>query len=125
MASYEISSTQISQLNGQGFTVLPGALPSSILKRWQGLAEQLEAKALVAHEQSEQIHGACVIEDPVGPRLMRFDDVLGIDPSAVIELLACPAMMAVAREMCGRHVIPLQLDILYKHQHPHPVILWH
>ncbi|MFT4941516.1 MAG: hypothetical protein ACI88A_004586 [Paraglaciecola sp.] len=125
MSSYKISTAQKAQIEGQGFTLLPAALPSGILKRWQKLAQQLETNALDAHERSKQTHGACVIQDPVGPRLMRYDDVLGIDPSAVIELLACPAMIAVARELCGRNAIPLQLDILYKHQHPHPVIMWH
>lgn len=59
------------------------------------------------------------------PRLMRHDDILEIDHDAVLDLLACPAMMAVAREFSGRGTVPLQLDILYKHEHPHPVILWH
>jgi len=125
MPSYEITSAQKHQLLSDGFSLLPGALPMNILERWRDLAERLESEALAAHERSEQIHGACVIQDPVGPRLIRFDDVLGVDPLAVIDLLACPAMMAVAREMCGRGAIPLQLDIVYKHQHPHPVILWH
>lgn len=125
MSSYEMASDQKNQLKVQGFTLLSNALPKSILQRWQRLAEQLEKKALIAHEQSTPMHGGCVIEDPVGPRVMRIDDVLVLDPSAVIELLSCPAMMTVARELCGRGAIPLQLDILYKHQHPHPIIMWH
>ncbi len=123
--SFTISDEQQAQLLGDGYTLLPTALPDALLSRWQTLAERLEHEALAAYHNGDQMHGACVIEDPVGPRVMRVDDVLGTDPDAVLELLACPAMLAVARDLCGRGAIPLQLDILYKHQHPHPVILWH
>jgi hypothetical protein len=123
--AFETTSDQRQQLVTDGFVHLPAALPSDLLIRWRDLAERLEADALEAHQRNEPLHGACVIEDPVGPRLMRFDDLLGADPDAVLDLLACPAMMAVAREMCGRGAVPLQLDILFKHQHPHPIILWH
>jgi hypothetical protein len=125
MHDYDITLEQKGKLLEDGFTRLPDALPAELLQRWRQLAESLEAQAMDAHARSEQLHGACVIEDPVGPRLMRFDDVFGRDPAAVLDLLACPAMMAVARDLCGHDVVPLQLDILYKHQHPHPIILWH
>jgi len=125
MMNYATTAKQRNQLLEDGFVVLPGALPRELLTRWRDLAERLESSALEAHARNERLHGACVIEDPVGPRLMRYDDILAQDPDAVLDLLACPAMMAVAREMCGGEAVPLQADILYKHQHPHPVILWH
>ncbi|MDJ0654920.1 MAG: phytanoyl-CoA dioxygenase family protein [Xanthomonadales bacterium] len=125
MQKYHISDAQKAASLQDGYTRLPNALPPELLRRWRELAETLESRALQAHARTERIHGACVIEDPVGPRLMRFDDILGEDPDAVLELLACPAMLAVARDLCGPGVVPLQLDILYKHQHPHPVIAWH
>lgn len=125
MPAFETSSGQRRQLLDEGFVLLPGALPAALLDRWRQLAARLERAALKAHARGESLHGACVVADPVGPRLMRYDDVLGVDGDAVLDLLACPAMMAVARELCGRGVVPMQLDILYKHQHPHPVIKWH
>ena len=125
MPAFETTSKQRQQLLTDGVVLVPGALPSDLLARWRHLAERLEVNALEAHARNESLHGACIIEDPVGPRLMRYDDVLGEDGDAVLDLLACPAMMAVAREMCGRGVVPMQLDIVYKHQHPHPVIIWH
>jgi len=108
-----------------GDTLLPGALPSDLLARWRDVAERLKDKALDAHTRNEHLHGVCVIDYPDGPRLMRYDDILGVEADAVLDLLACPAMMAVARELCGRGVVPLQLDILFKHQHPDSVVLWH
>jgi hypothetical protein len=125
MTTFETTPEQRQQLSKEGFSLLPGALPFDLLTRWQRIAKRLEMEALDAHARNESRHGACVIEDPAGPRLIRQDDILGEHIDAVLDLLACPAMMAIAREMCGRGVVPLQADILYKHQHPHPVIKWH
>ncbi|MEY8214304.1 MAG: phytanoyl-CoA dioxygenase family protein [Colwellia sp.] len=125
MSLYQINLSQKEQLTKKGFTLLSAALPKKLLDRWRDLALKLESEALSAYHKSKATHGACIIQDPIGPRLMRYDDVLNVDPEAVLDLLSCPAMMAIARELCGRGAIPLQLDILYKHQHPHPVILWH
>ena len=125
MTNYQTTPEQREQLLDDGFVLLSEALPPDLLARWQRIAASYEAQALEAHARNDARQGACVVEDPVGPRLIRQDDILGQDGDAVLELLACPAMMAVAREMCGRGVVPLQADILYKHQHPHPVVSWH
>ena len=115
MPNYETTAEQRAQLSSDGFALLAGALTDGLLSRLRDLAERLEATALEAHSRNESLHGDCVIEDPVGPRLMRYDDILGQDADAVLDLLACPAMMAVAREMCGDDAVPLNVDILYKH----------
>ncbi|MBY4677670.1 phytanoyl-CoA dioxygenase family protein [Marinobacterium arenosum] len=125
MSHYTIDKQQQQQFLTNGYIRLDNALPAKLLNRWQQLAQQLESEAMNAHHQGQPLHGACVVEDPVGPRVMRVDDIFAIDPDAALDLLACPAMMAVARELCGRGAVPLQLDILYKQQHPHPVIKWH
>ncbi len=125
MPRFLTTQEQRHKLLTDGYVSLQEALPADLLDRWRDLAERLEADALGAHERSEHLHGTCVVEDPVGSRLMRYDDVLAVDRDAVLDLLACPAMIAVARDLCGRGAVPLQVDILYKHHHPHPVILWH
>ncbi|OED43337.1 hypothetical protein ACH42_10390 [Endozoicomonas sp. (ex Bugula neritina AB1)] len=125
MPIFATQPAQKQQLLKDGYIHLQSALPETLLERWRNLAARLEQDALRAHARSDALHGACVIEDPVGPRLMRFDDVLAVDPEAVLDLLACPAMMAVAREFGGEGTVPVQMDILYKQQHPHPVVLWH
>lgn len=122
---FNIGSDLQKKLLTDGFVSLPGAVPSGLIERWRALADRLETAALEAHDKSERIHGACVIEDPVGPRLMRQDDLLLIEPDATLDLLACSGMLAVARDLCGRGSVPLQMDLLFKHQHPHPIILWH
>lgn len=122
---FEISSAQRDKLLTDGFVGLEGAIPSELLERWRHIADACETRALEAHAQGLQLPGACVINDLVGPRLMRQDDLLALDTEALMDLLACPAMMAVMRELCGRGCVPLQSDVLFKHQHPHPVIQWH
>jgi hypothetical protein len=122
---FTITPEQKDKLLTDGFVSLPGAVPPDLIERWRKLADKFQSAALEAHNKSERSHGACVIEDPVGPRLMRQDDVLGLEPEATLDTLACPGMIAVARDLCGRGTVPLQMDLLYKHQHPHPVILWH
>lgn len=125
MPTYETTTDQRNQLLSDGFALLPEAISSEQLSRFREIAAQLEIEALDAHAKGVRLHGACVIEDPVGPRLMRFDDILETHGDEVLDLLACPAMIAVARELCGRGAVPLQCDILYKQQHPHPVVAWH
>lgn len=125
MPAYQTTLEQQQQLLERGYTALPGALPPELLNRWRNIADQMETNAMEKHHAGERLHGACIINDPVGPRLMRYDDILQVDAEAVLDLLACPAMMAVAREFCGRGTVPIQMDILYKHQHPHPVVIWH
>lgn len=122
---YDISEQQKTQLREAGYVRLPDALSPELLEQWRGIADKLEASALEAHSNGDRLAGACVIEDPVGPRLMRYDDLHAVETDASLDLLACPGMMAVARELCGEGTVPLQMDLLYKHQHPHPVIIWH
>ena len=94
MPTYHITVEQQQQILNQGYTRLDAALPVELLSRWRNIAEQLEAQAMEKHHAGEFLHGACVVDDPVGPRLMRYDDILQVDPEAVLDLLACPAMMA-------------------------------
>jgi hypothetical protein len=121
----QLTDAQVTEVRGRGWTVVSGGLSPEGLARWRSLADEAEAHALSAQAEGRRIHGACVVQDPVGPRLMRFDDLLGAAPEDVLDLLACPAMRAVSRQLCGPGAVPLQVDLLYKHSHPHPVIQWH
>lgn len=125
VASYETTEKQRQQLLQDGFVLLESAIGSDQLAQWQSIAEELEANALAAHSEGSHLHGACVIDSSVGPRLTRFDDILETHTDAALDLLSSPGMMAVARDLCGRGVVPLQMDILFKHQHPHSEIKWH
>lgn len=81
------------------YTLLPDALPPEFLTRWQELAATLETRVTQAHERGDSMRNACVIDDPVGPRLMRSDDLREYVSDVVLALLACPGMMAAAREL--------------------------
>jgi hypothetical protein len=124
MPTYTTTALQKEELLGRGYTALPEAIPAELLDRLQKMAERLEVKAMRDHENGTLTHAA-VITDPVGNRLARYDDILREDPDTVLDLLASPAMMAVFRDLCGKNAAPIQVDILYKQQHPHPVVIWH
>lgn len=119
------TSAQNDQLQRDGYLKFETAAPQADIMRWHGIADTLQSEALERYASGSQMHGACVIEDPVGARLMRVDNLLYHAADAILDLMACSAMMAIARDFCGPTCIPVQSDILYKHQHPHPVISWH
>lgn len=120
-----ISNTLIEQYQEDGYTLFTQALPIELLERLRHIADDFEQRALAIHHQGQQPPHACVIEDPVGPRLMRYDDIFLEAMDTTLDLLATPTMLNIAKHLCGDGAIPLQCDILYKHQHPHPVINWH
>ncbi len=125
MTSFCIPDSALQSYQDKGYLLLKNALPDSQLSRWQMLATNLEQQALADHHNGQALSHACVVQDPVGPRLMRYDDVFNPAWDDTLALLATPAMLAVAQRICGEGAVPLQIDILYKHQHPHPVINWH
>ncbi|WP_051216533.1 phytanoyl-CoA dioxygenase family protein [Ferrimonas futtsuensis] len=125
MRNYQLTPDQRRLFSRQGLLRLPGSFPPQLVHRWRQVASHLEQQALEAHSQGVHGRDFCVIEDPVGPRLMRYDNLLSYATELVLDTLACPAMMALARELCGPGAVPLNLGLFYKHQHPHPVINWH
>jgi len=125
MSTLETTSKQREDLLDRGYTSFPGGLPPELLERWQKLATRLEEEAMEVHNNGDHIPTACMADGPDGKRLMRHNDILAKDPDAVLDLLACPTMMAIFRELCGKNAVPMQVDILYKQQHPHPVVIWH
>lgn len=120
-----VSKEHIQQYQQKGYTLFSNALPTELLVTWRKLADTLEQKALAQHLSGEHSSHACIINDPVGPRLMRYDNLFAEEMDATLALLATPAMIDIAKQLCGDGAIPLQIDLLYKHQHPHPVINWH
>lgn len=122
---FEISPEQREQLVNKGYILIPSGISAELLDRLRNLAQRLEQEAMEIHATGESPPRTCIIKDPVGHRVMRRDDIIEDDADAVLDLLASPGMMAVARELCGRGTVPMHTDILYKHSHPHPVILWH
>ena len=125
LPTFETSSQQREQLLNDGYVLLPNALPNDILVYWQELAERLHADALAAHADGNSMTGACVLDGTNGATVIRIDDIHTHDHDAVLNLLSCPALMAVARDFCGQGTVPLQLDILFKHAGPESVIMWH
>lgn len=113
-------------IEGDGFYLMKGVIPPALINKWQQLAAQFESTALHAHRQNQQIPaGTCVVEDAVGPRVMRVDDLYVNAHESLRELLSLEPFVAMTRALVGPHALVIQSDLLYKHQHPHPVIKWH
>ena len=120
-----MSDSAINQFKGSGYLLLENALPSPLLQKWRDIADALEQQAMNEHKQGLISSDYCVVQDPVGPRLMRYDNMLELQTEASLDLLACPAFITLSEKLCGLGAIPIAMDILYKQQHPHPVINWH
>tara|TARA_R110001599_G_scaffold184247_3_gene377741 strand:+ start:433 stop:1323 length:891 start_codon:yes stop_codon:yes gene_type:complete len=108
-----------------GFCLVEEGISKETLHRLRVIADGIEKRALSLHHEGQALQGACVTNDPVGPRIMRFDDLHLKYTSDLLDLLASPSLLKVIKEFSGATSVVLQADILYKHQHPHPVVKWH
>ncbi|MCE7994689.1 MAG: phytanoyl-CoA dioxygenase family protein [Roseivirga sp.] len=108
-----------------GYLLFPKAIPQELLKKWQQLADNIESAALAAHALGDRMEKACVVEDKIGPRLMRFDELYLSHTQALLELLSIDTMQGIIKELSGPSSVVIYCDLLFKHQHPHPVIKWH
>lgn len=125
MSNFNISDADIRQFKTSGYLLLENALPQSILQQWRAIANELEQRALDGYEQGAISSDYCIIEDPIGSRLMRYNNMLELQTEASLTLLSCPAFIALSEQLCGLGAIPLTMDVLYKQQYPHPIVNWH
>lgn len=120
-----ISEQQVCEFKKQGVLHLPNAIPESLLQQWQKQARTLEQDVEQAHSSGHQIAGVLIEQGQHRSHLSRYCDIYARDPHLCLDLLACPALIAIARQLCGRGVIPLAMDLLYKQPYPCSQILWH
>lgn len=125
MANYTITPEQKAQFEGPGYVAFPDAVPPELLTRLRAMADRLEAQALEDHAQNLNTGKAAVFDTATGPVLERVDKLLEWSPDEVLDLLATPAMLAIAREFCGQDAVPIEMDMLYKRQHPNGYVIWH
>lgn len=113
------------QLSANGFVLIRDAIPPALLTRLRMAADLLEATSLANFAAGRPDSHAAIFDTADGPVLERLDKLLEANPEIVLELLACPAMMAVARELCGEGAVPIEMDLLFKRQHPNGYVIWH
>lgn len=116
---------QKKQLLTDGYVLLPAAVPRPLLERLQAMAARLEADRLADYAAGRRNPHTAIFETADGPVLERLDKLLEADRECALDLLATPAMMAVAREFCGQGAVPLEMDVLFKRQHPNGYVIWH
>lgn len=125
MKKYKITPEQRKEFIDKGFLVLPNAIPANLLAKWQDLLSELNENALKLYSKSLEVPNCCFIEGLDKPLLTRVNDLLAFYPDDVLDVLACPAMLAIALDFCGPDAVPLQCDALFKHNHPESAISWH
>lgn len=129
MPTFELTQQQKDSYAEKGFTRIPGAIGPTLLTRLRNMADGLRDAATHEHENGRDVHGCCFdrydVGDDAGDRLVRYNDLHGVEADTILDLLACPPVMAVFRELAGRYAVPLQVDLLYKHAHTRSVVAWH
>lgn len=125
MSDYQVTTDQITAFRTQGFLVLKNAVPEQLLRELQASLSEFNDKALAVHGTSSQLPNTSYLMDNGTPLLSRVNDLISVSPEKVLDLLASPAMMAIARDLSGPNTIPLQCDALFKHPLPESVVLWH
>lgn len=96
-----------------------------MLGRLREMSDRLEADLLSARAAGEATPHAAIFDTGAGPVLERVDKLLEHEADCVIDLLALPSMMGIARDLCGRGCVPIEMDLLLKRQHPNGYVIWH
>ncbi|MEC8082918.1 MAG: phytanoyl-CoA dioxygenase family protein [Pseudomonadota bacterium] len=125
MSEFYITDTQKESYLTNGYVHFKGAIPLSLIERWQDKAEQLEKEGLKRYTEGEASTSIAISQDTVGPRVMRYNNVNAAESQLSSELLSSHAMVMIYRELCGAGCIPINMDLIYKQQHPHPIVNWH
>ncbi|PIQ47366.1 MAG: phytanoyl-CoA dioxygenase [Cytophagales bacterium CG12_big_fil_rev_8_21_14_0_65_40_12] len=113
------------QLLKNGFQVFSKAMPNDLLQQWRSIVDVIENNALDLHTKGSALEGACIVEDSVGARLIRLDNLFYHYPNQLLCLLSMAPLLELIKEIVGPHAVFTQCDLLIKHQHPHPTIRWH
>lgn len=125
MTTFEITPDQKKAFETEGFLVLKNAIPEKLLTKWRKLLDDFNQTAVTSHLHGATPQNTSFIENGSTPLLGRVNDLLRIFPDALLEVMASPAIMAIARDLCGPNAIPLQSDVLFKHKHPTSAVIWH
>lgn len=122
---YSIKPDQKDKLIKEGFLLIPNAIADNLLSQWQDLTHELSQRVATGELQSFEAQNMHIVDNKGISILTRCNDLLGIYPDAVLNLLSSPPLLAIAEELCQPGAVPLQCDVLFKHQYADSAILWH
>jgi len=105
----------------KGFTSITKGISDELLYRLQNMAEKFENDIIQKHKKGISTVNACISNE----KLIRYNNIIGIDYDTTLDLLASPSMMTVFRDICGKGAVPLMVDLLYKQPSSDSVVLWH
>jgi hypothetical protein len=108
-----------------GYQLFSNVLNDDLLKQWRDITDEIEKKAMRLYSVGSSLDGACIVQDSVGPRLIRYDNLFFEYPEQLLKLLSIPPLLKIIKLIAGPTSVFTQCDLLIKHQHPHPVVRWH
>ncbi len=126
-----ISAEDVRTFETRGYLTIADALPAGTLARWRALSDDLAAHALAGVSTSQgavrngrQIQAA-LFRKGITPVPTRINNLVEQEAEAVLDLLALPALRAVAEVLAGPDAVILSVDLLFKQPHPAGPVLWH
>ena len=124
-APFAISEDQIAAIRKEGFVLLPNVLTPRQLIEWQKKLSELNEFAVGACNTQAQPTNMGFAESHGQTLLTRVNDLFAYYPDAVLDLMASPAILNIARGFGGEDIVPLQCDALFKQFYEHSEVLWH
>ena len=112
-----LSTEQLVAFRDDGFVHLPGLVPPPLLARLHALFDEL----LVPGDGTEQV----LLERGSDRVVVNLDTLCPKGNLAVLELLGLPAILAIARAICGDDFFLIQEFAVIKHRGDDNPVLWH
>lgn len=112
-----LSAEQLAAFREDGFVHLPGLVPPPLLARLHALFDEL----LVPGDGTEQV----LVERDADRVVVNLDTLCPKGNLAVLELLGLPAILAIARAICGDDFFLIQEFAVIKHRGDNNPVLWH
>ncbi len=119
---FEINNDQMRSFQNEGYLHLSNVLTPSQLSAWNDYATHLEIENT---KSDEPFYPNAAVFGDRNKKLMRQNDLHGINTELTLDLLSSPFWLAIAREFFGEGAIPLQMDMFYKREGRQYEVMWH
>ncbi|MEU7905810.1 phytanoyl-CoA dioxygenase family protein [Actinoplanes sp. NPDC049118] len=123
--SFGLSNDEVRAFDENGFLVLRGRVPGSLVGRLQQAADQWISAGRTAAQSSPGHPDYKFADRPAGPSLFRVDYLHNKGNSASIELLGSPALLGIAESLAGQAFVPTYESLVFKEEGAGAAIAWH
>lgn len=122
---HHLSAEQIRFFDDNGFLILRDWIPRELLHRLQRAADRWIAAGWAADEADPDRRDYVFARRPAGRVMYRVNYLHNKGQAASLELLGCPAVLAVAESLCGPNFVPTYESMVFKQQGDGAAIPWH